>query len=441
MNQQPMGTRRALQIARRYKTLIAVAAVVGAVGGVGYGALTPQTFTSEAIVVLQAPAAAVQTTDPVVLAATQAVVLTSDPVLSSSLSSLHSNLPIDTFRADIVVSSPGPGVLAVDATGATAGEAEDYANAVAQGYVNYTKKNESLVGDVSANVLQSAATATSGSSVGAKYASMGLIGALAGAVLGFVLALSLSRADRRLRDRGEIANSIGLPVLAALPVEHAADAADWARLFQHYDPGAVGSWQLRRLVEQLGLVDDNLRSHGSNSSVIVVTTSPDRKALALGPQLAVFTASLGIPTTLLVGSQQDTAAVATLHTACAALADGASQHSRYLQIAVSEPHGRIQQPDKGLTIGVVVVDGDGPHVPPWARSSVAILGVSAGAVRAEHLARAATAIADSGGYVLGVLVADPDPSDRTTGLDTYLGGPTQRRAATRLNGMPMETRR
>ena len=56
----------------------------------------------------------------------------------------------------------------------------------------------------------------------------------------------------------------------------------------------------------------------SGSSLAVLSLSSDRNALALGPQLAVFAASLGIPTALVVGPQQDANATATLRAACAA---------------------------------------------------------------------------------------------------------------------------
>ena len=43
----------------------------------------------------------------------------------------------------------------------------------------------------------------------------------------------------------------------------------------------------------------------TGSSVAVLSLSSDPGAFALGPQLAVFAASLGIPTALVIGPQQD----------------------------------------------------------------------------------------------------------------------------------------
>ena len=70
----------------------------------------------------------------------------------------------------------------------------------------------------------------------------------------------------------------------------------------------------------LGLTDVSHAdvSAGGGSSLAVLSLSSDPKALALGPQLAVFAASLGIPTALVIGPQQDANATATLRAACAA---------------------------------------------------------------------------------------------------------------------------
>jgi hypothetical protein len=48
-------------------------------------------------------------------------------------------------------------------------------------------------------------------------------------------------------------------------------------------------------------------------------------------------------------------------------------------------------------------------------TNATVLGVSAGAATAEQLARSATSAAADGREVAGILVADPEPTDRTTG--------------------------
>lgn len=440
MDQQPTGARRTLQIVRRHKRLIAAAVVIGLGGGVGYAAISQKNFSSQALVVLQPAATNPQGTDPTTIAATQALVVTSDPVLSNALASLHSTLPVTTFHSDVSVSSPAPDVLAISATARSATQARDYTNSVVTSYVNYAKENPILVSGLSVQLLQPATTPVPPSPL-QTYGFMAILGMLAGAVIGFVVAFAMSRGDRRLRDRGEIANAIGLPVLAAFAIDRAVDPADWARLLAHYEPAVVDGWRLRRVIDQIYTVRPESRLQTDGTSITIVSISSDPKALPLGPQLAIFAASLGIPTTLCIGPQQDTSAVASLRTAGAAYTPGSADRSRYLRVLIPDHDGRVVEPPRGLTVNVAVVDGDGPQILPSMRSTVAILGVSSGTVNAEQLARVATAVTDAGSYILGILLANPEPTDHTTGLDPQLGAPTQRRLPTRLNGMPTEVRR
>jgi hypothetical protein len=56
-----------------------------------------------------------------------------------------------------------------------------------------------------------------------------------------------------------------------------------------------------------------------------------------------------------------------------------------------------------------------PEIPDTMRTTATVLGVSAGAVTAEQLARAASSVAAAGRELTGILVADPETTDRTTG--------------------------
>ena len=66
------------------------------------------------------------------------------------------------------------------------------------------------------------------------------------------------------------------------------------------------------------------------------------------------------------------------------------------------------------------------------RTTATVIGVSAGAATAEQLARAAVVAAADGRDITGILVADPDPADHTTGRIPHLARPTQRRMPRRL---------
>jgi hypothetical protein len=98
-------------------------------------------------------------------------------------------------------------------------------------------------------------------------------------------------------------------------------------------------------------------------------------------------------------------------------------------------------PDTALTVIVLAVDGQTPRLPDAARSTATLLGVSSGAATAEQLARAAVSADADGREVTGILVADPEPADHTTGRIPQLSGPSQRKLPTRLKGMITELRR
>jgi hypothetical protein len=232
-----------------------------------------------------------------------------------------------------------------------------------------------------------------------------------------------------------------------LPVNHPADAADWTRLLEDYQPGVVNAWRLRQALQFLGMTDDSLDNYSSNNghyrrgdfSVTVLSLSSDRPALALGPQLAVFAASQRIPTTLVIGPQQDADAAATLRTACAAPPSTSSNRPSHLRVVVSDGHIDTP-PDAVLTVVVAVVDSRSPRVPPTMRTTATVLGVSAGATTADQLARAAMNAADDGRQITGILVADPESTDRTTGRIPELPRRYTRRP-TRLRGLTTEIRR
>ena len=80
------------------------------------------------------------------------------------------------------------------------------------------------------------------------------------------------------------------------------------------------AWRLRKALQQLGRQTTSYseRVTAAVRSLAVLSLSSDPGALALGPQLAVFAASLGIPTALVIGPQQDANVTATLRAACAA---------------------------------------------------------------------------------------------------------------------------
>ena len=429
MSQPPMNLRRVFELTRRHKAVVGAAVGIGLIVGATIGSIEPPTVTSSALVILPNTKISTQTL---------LVIATSDPVLAAALPAI-SPAPggIGALRPEVNATSSSPNIVSINAQTGSAAAAEGTANAVANTFVGYLASSQSPVGQLSARVLQPATTAAGPNPLTHRLV-YGLAGAIAGLLVGMVVAIAKGRADRRLRTRDELANSIGVPVLASLPVSHPSNPQDWADLLGSYEPAAVHGWRLRKTLQHLNVAGVNLTANreGQPSTVAVVSLSKDPRALALGPQLAVFAASLGIPTALVIGRSQDPEAITALKVACV----GWHGERRSLQVAVLGKDDAEIPGDIELTVVVAVVDGADQQPLDMLQATATLLGVSAGAASAEQLARMAMSAAAEGREVVGLLVADPDPSDRTTGRVPQLLRPLPR-LPTRHHGMTTEALR
>jgi capsular polysaccharide biosynthesis protein len=432
MNDEPLDLRRCMQLLWRHKIVVAAFAVLGIAGGAGLAAVSKPMLTSNALAVLPSSVHNIST---------QVFIVTSDPVLARAVRKIDPGAPPQALRGSTRVKSLTSNILSISAQGKTAAQAERAADTVASSYIAYVNSPKRPGPPVQAQMLQPAMDATGPSRLNGFLVKGGL-GALIGLLIGTVVVLAAWRRDRLLQERDEIADAIGVPVLTSMRVDHPSDVAGWRKLFEEYQPGVVDAWRLRKTLRQLWPfgVGRGDPSSGGGSSLAVLSLSSDPKALALGPQLAVFAASLGIPTTLVVGPQQDTNATAVLHTACATPLEP-SERSRYLRVTVSDHDNSDRMAGTGLTVVVAVVDSKNPRVADTMRTAATVLAISAGAVTAEQLARVATCAATEGRDITGTLVANPDPADHTTGRVPELSRPTQRRAPTRITGAYVETRR
>ena len=445
MSQQALDLRRSIQIVRRHKILVGGVVVLGILGGTAYAVLRPPMLTSTALVALPESPVTTQPastggTDP--FTATQEVIAGTYQVLLNALPNVRPAMSVEQLRHDVQIGSPAADILSISAKGKNAADAEATANAVASSYVAYVTSPKSPVGHVSADLLEPA-TGASGPAHTTREIIFGLLGALAGVLVGAIVALAVGRIERRLRERDEIANSIGVPVFASFPVAHPSDAGGWTKLLEDYKPPAVDAYRLRQALQQLGAASVN-GSNGTGrdrASFTVMSLASDPGALAIGPQLAVFAASQGIPTALVIGPQQDAKATATLRTACAVPPPASSKRQSRLQTVVVDSDVDLP-PAATLTVVVAVVDGQYPQVPDTVRTAATVLGVSAGGATAEQLARAAMSAALDGREIAGILVADPEAEDRTTGRIPQLPRPAHRRLLpTRLKGMTTEIKR
>ena len=174
---------------RRHNVLLGVFVLLGLLIGAGYAALKPPMLTSTALVGLPP-----STRD----LSTQVVIAGSNPVLAQALRSIHPAVPLPALRDRTQTKSLTSNILSVTAQGTTAAEAEGAANAVATSYVAYVSNQQSAAGTVQAHVLEPA-TSTTGPSRTGNVLSMAAIGALAGLLIGAIVALAAGRGTQTTR--------------------------------------------------------------------------------------------------------------------------------------------------------------------------------------------------------------------------------------------------
>lgn len=404
MSAQQLDVKKSWRAIRRHRMIVAAVAAVGLLGGVAYGFMVPALHTATALVVLPPPPA----TDSEKETGTQSIdtqvfIAESEPVLNSAGQNLSPALSSQAVRDRVKVTAVTEDVLEIDAKGTTASQSMRLANAVADVYLVFVTTDQKLPGDLGkktgARVLERPTTARGGN-VAIHLGIFGLLGALIGAVAGSIGVLAKVRGDRRLRLRDEIADAVALPVLASVSSYRATDVSDWAYLLEHYSPTAVEAWSLRKTLHHLGL---DVKG-GGPVSLTVLSFAGDDKALPLGPQLAALATSIGISTSIVVDSHQ-------------------------------EPAG-----DTTLSIHLVVVDREAPHLVGSEHTTNTIIALSAGTVTAEELARLAVAAAADDRNIDGLVVTDPDPTDRTIGRVSQSTRRSGSRLPTLLTGTARRTK-
>ena len=409
-----MDLRTLLHAVRLHKIIFALVVLIGIAGGVAYAFLRPPLQVSKVLVV-------VVNTKAIKM---QAIIAGSPTVLEAASKLLDQPVSPGSLQNRVQVNSLTTGVIEITAEAKTADDATELADAVAQAYQRLLLMKNNPGGKAKAQPLKPAPP--TGVTLRTAAIERGVFGGLGGVLVGIIIVVAVGRSDRRLRERDEIAGAIGIPVLAAIPVVHPSDTAGWTRLLKEYEPAVVHAWNLRKVLMHIGVSD--VRYGGPGVSVTVVSLSSDRRALAVGPQLAAFAASLGIPTVLSVGTQQDRNATATLSAACTMAAATLSGDAGALQFAVGD-HYAGRDSGAALTVAVAVVDAKNPEIPQTVRTTTTLLAVTSGATSADQLARAAVSITGDGRDIAGILVADPDSSDRTTGRLPQLAELPRRRAS------------
>lgn len=273
---------------------------------------------------------------------------------------------------------------------------------------------------VDASIIQDASPGKRPGLVGRFMVNM-LLGLAAAVVIAAIFLLVFGRRDRRLRYRDEIADAVGTTVIASIRSRAPRAVAGWTSLLEGYDPGAVDSWALRQALRQLVLGESAIgsrqadRSEGAvrpAASITMVTMSDDPRALAMGPQIAAYAASVGVRTRLVIAQRHE--AADALWAACSRVR-GDEEVRPGLFVSTRPDEQSDEQHEVDLTIVLAVVDRGKPELLDLPGATLTILAVSAGSATAEDLARTAVKADDAGSRIGGIIVADPDNLDRTTG--------------------------
>jgi capsular polysaccharide biosynthesis protein len=435
LSTQDLDVKKAWRAIRRRPRLVAAVAGAGLLAGVVVGVLNPPMYSAKSLVVLPPPsvntatgnAEASQSID------TQVFIADSEPVLKSAGQNVSPPLSTKAVRDRVDVQAVTADVIEIKARGTTAQQSITLANAVAEVYLVFVTTEQKLPGDLGkksgARVLEQATTARGGNWI-PHLGMYGLLGALAGALAGAIWILAAARGDRRLRMRDEIADAVGIPVLASVASYRAKDVSDWANLLERYTPGAVDAWSLRKTLRRLGL---DVKG-GPPVSLAVITFADDDRALPLGPQLAAFATSIGIVTDLVVDTHHEsTNPLLEGDPAVPGAAEGTER--RLLGGTQSgELFAKV-----ALRIHLIVVDRDAPQLAGTLHTTTTVVGISSGAVTAEELARLAVAAAADDRTIDGLVVADPDPADRTTGRVPQAMRRSSSRLPTLLTGAARRT--
>jgi len=422
---QALNLTRSATIVWRHKIVAGTLIALGLVGNTAFTLAQPEVYTSSALVVIS----------PDVNLNNQAVVVTSAPVLSPVVLNAGLGLSYYTLLSRVQAAPAGYLTLSISAKGDTAQQAERTANALTRSYLAYVTSTANPVGRQPAELLHPAVTAVAKPRTTRVYEAAGF-GALAGLLVALIALLAIWRDDPRLRTRDAIADSIGVPVLASVRAKSPGDAVGWAKLLEHYQPGAADVWSLKHTFRRLGILPGSGRSSGG--SAVVLSLSGDNDALAIGPQLAAFAAAEGIPTALAIGQVQGTKAATALRAACVAAA-GRGPHD--LWVTVANHDDAVQVPAQTMTVGVDVLDSEAPRVADAGSADATVLAVTAGAVTSEQLTRVVASAAGDGRAIVGVLVVNPDPGDQTTGRQPQLARSQQQGTPTRMHGGMTESRR
>jgi len=172
-----------------------------------------------------------------------------------------------------------------------------------------------------------------------------------------------------------------------------------------YRPDELDDLALRQTLLSVGLAGPPSTAKRS-VRLTVVSFAHDPSGHCVGPQLAAHAANVGIATRYTI---VDTPGVLPDLVSTCETADG-SEVRPGLWLGAGPP----RTPEVTLVVKHLIVDVAEPSSAAKP-SSASLLALSAGSVTSHDVARVAVFVHSRGGIVVGCLVSNPDPADRTTG--------------------------
>lgn len=479
MEEQPLDVKGALRAVKRYRALIALVMLVGLAAGVAYGIRTRPLPTARSLILLP-PNAITGNPGVSPYTKTQEIIVSSSRVLLDASKAVYPQVSPSVLKEDLSVTAPSQDVLSITVRAKSSADAKRLADAVAASYIAYvdgvgsgteqllsqlhreadglttkilglqhqidaaesrvasekagsaarqrdsallsalTTEQEQLsiqLNSVNGQVTNSELTAAQSASSTqllqsaetiavsqARLPLIALLGVLVGLIAGCVLAVGLATSDRRLRSRDAIATAIGIPVVASMWAKRCKKVSDWRRLLETsrgFSPLEI--WNARRLFQRF------ITPRSSGVELELLAFSGDDGAAAAGVKMARVAAALGMNSQLEAADQP---AFVSLRAAGVVISGPISENS-IMELKVDSTAG-TEMWGVGASLRLRAIDRGKPELGP--ASSMTLLIVSSGFATSAELARAALAATDAGRTVAGVIVANPDPDDHTSGL-------------------------
>jgi polysaccharide biosynthesis transport protein len=254
-----------VRLLRKYWVWVLICTIACVAGAWIVGAISPVRYTSTASVDVEA--SPISGSQPATVnTSTEKEVASSGVVLGKAAP--LTGLSTDQLSSHISIAVPsGANVLSISCTMPNPAAARRCATAVSQAYMNfrndvYTPK--AAARDPLTVTLVSAAQLPTKPS-GLRLRVLLPLGALIGVLLGFGTAYLRDRADDRVRDRDDLEDCLGEPVLAVVP--RSRSAAEAARVFAT-EPGSAAAEAYRYLRAH---VEPLIPADGNGGKVLLVT--------------------------------------------------------------------------------------------------------------------------------------------------------------------------